>query len=234
MSTSDSANDRDCAWRVATQDVGSDSIRSYTGKDYDASGLIYFNARYYDPTTGRFLTEDPSRQGVNWYAYVENNPVNWQDFTGRAGGPADAEPAGNQTTRGPQDNNDVYPPPRVPLDPGDDPHDLEANEGSWGVWGFIPADAAKFFAGIPSVPDDRLYPKEPTIEVDRTHPWRDVWNAISRLVERLLHPPAPQTPAPNTPYRPDSGGFSTTGGKGNPPQNPNDPSTYNPSGAPFA
>lgn len=28
-------------------EVGSDDIRSFTGKDYDASGLIYFNARYY-------------------------------------------------------------------------------------------------------------------------------------------------------------------------------------------
>jgi RHS repeat-associated protein len=44
---------------------------------------IYFNARYYDPVTGRFLTEDPSRKGVNWYAYCENNPVNRTDPTGR-------------------------------------------------------------------------------------------------------------------------------------------------------
>jgi hypothetical protein len=43
------------AWGVYTQDsMGSDSLASFTGKDYDASGLIYFNARYYDPTTGRF------------------------------------------------------------------------------------------------------------------------------------------------------------------------------------
>jgi hypothetical protein len=45
-------------------------------------GKIYFNARYYDPVTGRFLTEDPSRKGVNWYAYCENNPVNMVDPTG--------------------------------------------------------------------------------------------------------------------------------------------------------
>ena len=38
-------------------------VRSLMGKDYDATGLIYFNARYYDPTTGRFLTEDPSPEG---------------------------------------------------------------------------------------------------------------------------------------------------------------------------
>jgi RHS repeat-associated protein len=51
-------------------------------------GLIYFNARYYDPVVGRFLTEDPSRQGVNWYAYCENDPVNRTDPTGKQDVPA--------------------------------------------------------------------------------------------------------------------------------------------------
>ena len=49
-------------------------------------GKIYFNARYYDPTAGRFLTEDPARKGVNWYAYCGNNPVNKTDPTGKEGG----------------------------------------------------------------------------------------------------------------------------------------------------
>ena len=49
-------------------------------------GKIYFNARYYDPITGRFLTEDPSRKGVNWYSYCENNPINKTDPTGRDAG----------------------------------------------------------------------------------------------------------------------------------------------------
>jgi RHS repeat-associated protein len=46
-------------------------------------GPCYFNARYYDPTTGRFLTEDPSRKGVNWYAYRENDPINRVDPNGK-------------------------------------------------------------------------------------------------------------------------------------------------------
>jgi RHS repeat-associated protein len=72
-------------WGLVTEDVNNDptNYESYTQKDYDASGLIYFNARYYDPTTGRFLTEDPSRKGVNWYAYCDNNPVNLTDPDGR-------------------------------------------------------------------------------------------------------------------------------------------------------
>jgi len=46
-------------------------------------GNIYFNSRYYDPLTGRFLTEDPARKGVNWYAYCENDPINKTDPDGR-------------------------------------------------------------------------------------------------------------------------------------------------------
>lgn len=33
-------------------------------------------ARYYDPTLGSFVTEDPAFDGVNWYSYCEGNPVN--------------------------------------------------------------------------------------------------------------------------------------------------------------
>lgn len=37
----------------------------------------YYRARYYDPSTGRFLSEDPLEFGgeINFYRYVENNPV---------------------------------------------------------------------------------------------------------------------------------------------------------------
>ncbi len=70
------------AWGVATQDAGSDDYRSFTGKDYDATGLIYFNARYYDPVVGRFVTEDPARKGTGWYTYCENDPVNRVDLKG--------------------------------------------------------------------------------------------------------------------------------------------------------
>jgi RHS repeat-associated protein len=53
--------------------------------------LSYYRARYYDPTIGRFFSEDPNDQGSpydnpNLYDYVENNPANWIDPLG-AGGP---------------------------------------------------------------------------------------------------------------------------------------------------
>jgi RHS repeat-associated protein len=35
--------------------------------------------RYYDASTGRFLSRDPIRDGYNWYVYCENDPVNAVD-----------------------------------------------------------------------------------------------------------------------------------------------------------
>ena len=36
----------------------------------------YLRNRYYDPSIGRFTTEDPVKDGDNWYVYCGNNPVN--------------------------------------------------------------------------------------------------------------------------------------------------------------
>ncbi|WP_157835386.1 RHS repeat-associated core domain-containing protein, partial [Xanthomonas sp. SHU 166] len=49
----------------------------YTGRERDASGLYYYRARYYAPSLGRFLSEDPIglAGGVNPYAYVRGSPV---------------------------------------------------------------------------------------------------------------------------------------------------------------
>jgi RHS repeat-associated protein len=57
----------------------------YTGRERDSlTGLMYYRARFYDPQLGRFISEDPVRfsGGSNWYAYVNNNPVNFSDPTG--------------------------------------------------------------------------------------------------------------------------------------------------------
>ena len=40
-------------------------------------------ARYYDPELGRFLSEDPIKDGENWYAYCVNNPANTVDADGK-------------------------------------------------------------------------------------------------------------------------------------------------------
>jgi RHS repeat-associated protein len=57
----------------------------YTAREFDSEiGLYFYRARYYDPTAGRFLSEDPIEfeGGVNFYPYVLNSPVNWQDPRG--------------------------------------------------------------------------------------------------------------------------------------------------------
>jgi RHS repeat-associated protein len=57
----------------------------FAGRENDGTGLYYCRARYYVPDWGRFLSEDPEefRAGVNFYAYVGNNPVNLTDPSGR-------------------------------------------------------------------------------------------------------------------------------------------------------
>jgi RHS repeat-associated protein len=46
------------------------------------SGLTLLGHRYYDTSTGRFLTRDPVKDGRNWYAYCHNNPLKWVDPEG--------------------------------------------------------------------------------------------------------------------------------------------------------
>jgi len=60
----------------------------YTGREFDAeTGLYFYRARYYDPSIGRFISEDPIRfrGGINFYPYVQNNPVNFVDPKGLVG-----------------------------------------------------------------------------------------------------------------------------------------------------
>jgi len=57
----------------------------YTGHVSDAaSGLVYMQARYYDPSVGRFISADPSAGGgFSRYAYANGNPVVNFDPDGR-------------------------------------------------------------------------------------------------------------------------------------------------------
>jgi hypothetical protein len=50
----------------------------------EEKGCYYYNARWYDAGTGRFISEDPARDGANWYVYVSNNPLKYIDPTGLA------------------------------------------------------------------------------------------------------------------------------------------------------
>ena len=63
---------------------------SFIGERFDAStGLLYLNARYYDPALGRFIQPDwwevrKKGVGTNRYTYSFNDPVNLSDPNGNA------------------------------------------------------------------------------------------------------------------------------------------------------
>ncbi len=60
----------------------------FSGKRYDsASGLYYFGARYYDASSGRFISRDPMGyiDGPNDYVLAMNNPLLWIDPYGLCG-----------------------------------------------------------------------------------------------------------------------------------------------------
>ena len=46
------------------------------------TGLYNYGYRDYSPHTVRFTTVDPIRDGTNWFAYVNNDPVNYVDLWG--------------------------------------------------------------------------------------------------------------------------------------------------------
>lgn len=54
---------------------------TFTGEQMDSTGLQYLRARYYDPTIGRFLSQDPLGVG-HPYVYASDNPVRYVDPSG--------------------------------------------------------------------------------------------------------------------------------------------------------
>ncbi|HEV7684565.1 MAG TPA: RHS repeat-associated core domain-containing protein [Pyrinomonadaceae bacterium] len=64
---------------------GSLTRYTYTGREYDGrADLYYYRARWYDPDSGRFTSEDPIglSGGINLYTYVENKPLKFVDPQG--------------------------------------------------------------------------------------------------------------------------------------------------------
>lgn len=73
--------------QVSRSGAGDTAFR-FTGREDDgASGLYYYRARYYHPTLGRFISEDPLglEAGVNTYAYVDGDPTMYTDPEGEFG-----------------------------------------------------------------------------------------------------------------------------------------------------
>ena len=78
------------SWGNVTSRVeGMNNPFLYSGEMYDEkAGLYYLRARYYDPSVGRFISEDTNKGQVdnpltlNRYTYVHNNPTRYFDPTG--------------------------------------------------------------------------------------------------------------------------------------------------------
>jgi RHS repeat-associated protein len=78
-------------WRedeVRHESGASPTEYTYTGQySYTADfGLMFYNARWYDPSLGRFAQADmivpPGVQGLDRYAAMNNNPVRYTDPSG--------------------------------------------------------------------------------------------------------------------------------------------------------
>ena len=70
-------------------DLSPASQQGYTGHVGDNTGLVYMQARYYDPVIGRFYSNDPVGwtpknpvMSFNRYLYVNNNPYKYTDPNG--------------------------------------------------------------------------------------------------------------------------------------------------------
>jgi RHS repeat-associated protein len=72
--------------RSVTGSIATDKL--FTGQTLDDTGLYFYNARYYDPTIGRFISPDTTGQkltdpqSLNRYTYCSNNPLKYTDPTG--------------------------------------------------------------------------------------------------------------------------------------------------------
>lgn len=69
-----------------TAQTGSSSTNSfaYTGRENDGTELYFLRERYYNPSIGRFISQDPGGLlgGINSYSYADNAPMNHIDPLG--------------------------------------------------------------------------------------------------------------------------------------------------------
>jgi len=92
----------------------------YTGCDYDAeTGLTYHWNRWRSEDGSSFISEDPARDGANWYGYAGCNPMVYVDKIGLFAsngflGPYAAEQYNTTPEVGPQPNPNATPQNQTP------------------------------------------------------------------------------------------------------------------------
>ncbi len=70
-------------WSVSSTMSGVGNTLFFGGMDLDpATGLYYDSARWYNPSTGDYLTRDPAQSGPNLYEYCGDDPTGAVDPTG--------------------------------------------------------------------------------------------------------------------------------------------------------
>ena len=76
----------------------------YTGKPLDPTSHLYnYGYRDYNPLSARFTTKDPIRDGLNWFAYCNGDPLNFVDINGLF-----SYKGAEQTTDQPASHTTVY------------------------------------------------------------------------------------------------------------------------------
>jgi RHS repeat-associated protein len=99
---------------VLTDSVSSvQNTLRYAAREFDGEASLYYDrARYYDPSIGRFISEDPIglNGGINQYVYVNDNPTNGND-------PFGTECHSERVQKAPGGYTQVGNGPRVPVPP---------------------------------------------------------------------------------------------------------------------
>ena len=69
--------------KLVNNDHGNYVFATFTGHIYDTTLDIYFaEARFYDATNRTWMAMDPIKDGLNWYQYVNANPITYWDANG--------------------------------------------------------------------------------------------------------------------------------------------------------
>jgi RHS repeat-associated protein len=82
----------------------------WRGHRPDVTGLVYLGARYYEPTSGRFLGADPAGHAASMslYDYANGDPVNYSDPDGRLASKVAADVADGRLVDAAQHLHELY------------------------------------------------------------------------------------------------------------------------------